>query len=89
MYEKSFDPPASAFHQWRSSQFIGRGVTPVVAAARGFVVANFYYNQPSRQEGHLMRSQSSTWRRRHLFDRPACGHRPRLSKSKPSVLLEM
>jgi hypothetical protein len=59
MHENSFDPPASALPQARSPQFIGRGVT-IVAAARGFVLANIYYNQPSRQEGHLTRSQSST-----------------------------
>jgi hypothetical protein len=32
MHKKSFDPPASAFRQAPSSQFIGRGVTLVMAA---------------------------------------------------------
>jgi hypothetical protein len=35
-------------------------VALVSATACGFVVANIYYYQPSRQEGHLTRSQSST-----------------------------
>src|ERR1700738_4638714 len=49
-----------------SSQFLGRGVIFIVAAACGFVVANIYCNQPSRQEGHPMRSQAS--RRRHRLE---------------------
>jgi hypothetical protein len=47
MHRKFFDPPASAFRQAPSSQFIERGVTLVMAAARGFVVANIYYDRPS------------------------------------------
>jgi hypothetical protein len=90
MHKKFFDPPASAFRQASSSQFIGRGVTLVMAAARGFVVANVYSNRPSRQESYPMRPQASTGRRRHLLDRPACGRSGRdFSKSKPSILLAM
>jgi hypothetical protein len=40
MLKKFFDLPVSAFRQAASSQFIGRGVSLVMAAARGFVVAN-------------------------------------------------
>ena len=40
MHKKSFDPPASAFRQAPSSQFIGRGVTLVMTTACGFVVTN-------------------------------------------------
>ena len=67
MHKKSFDPPASEFRQ-APSQFIGRGVILVVAAACGFIVTNIYCNQPWRQEGHPMGPQAS--RRRH---RLACG----------------
>jgi hypothetical protein len=61
MHKESFEPSASAFRQAPSSQFIGRGVTLVMAA--GFVVANIYYSQPSRQVGHPVRprrAQSGT-----------------------------
>jgi hypothetical protein len=88
MHKKFFDPPASGFRQAPSSQFIGRGVTLVMSAACSFVDANIYYNQPSRQEGHQMRPQAWTWRRRYLLDRPASRRSGRDFQSpSPSILL--
>ena len=90
MHKKSFYPPVSEFHQASSTQFIGRGVTLVMSAACSFVDANIYYNQPSRQEGHQMRPQAWTWRRRHLLDQPACGRSGRdFQNPSPSILLAM
>lgn len=42
MHKKSFDVPTVAVRQAPSSQFIGGGVTLVIAAACGFVVANVW-----------------------------------------------
>jgi hypothetical protein len=43
MHKKPLDPPASAFCQAPSSQFIGRGAT--LGGRRGFVVANIHCNK--------------------------------------------
>ena len=65
MHKESFEPPASAFRQEPSSQFIGRGVTLVMAA--GFVVANIYYSRPSRQVGHPVRPRRARSRERSFI----------------------